>query len=183
LFEFDRELFVTKVYEKALQSSLKDTVENLRRPRLRVEPTQQETKRAASIDQKLGEDSKKRKRECKLLALGDPDCTQTFMNQMRISHAKGLTCEERASHQATVRENVLHIVEALASFITRDDVDLDETAKFHATFLSREFQNWETLPKNITSGVAIAVQSLWANERVQSVFFLSNDIYTSHSTS
>jgi hypothetical protein len=31
MFEFDRELFISKVYEKALRGSLKNTVENMRR--------------------------------------------------------------------------------------------------------------------------------------------------------
>ena len=30
IFDFDRELFISKPYEKALQKSLKDTVQNLR---------------------------------------------------------------------------------------------------------------------------------------------------------
>lgn len=172
------------MYEKALQSSLKDTVENLRRPstpRLRVESTPQEVKRTAIIDQRLEEDSKKRRRECKVLVLGDPNCTQTFMNQMRISHMRGFTDDERVSYQATVRNNVVDIVKALASIIANDEVKLDQTAKIHATLLSRELTEWETGPKTITVEVANAVQGLWTNEQLKSVLFDSNDVYTSNS--
>jgi hypothetical protein len=184
LFEFDRELFVTKVYEKVLQSSLKDNIENLRRPstpRLRVEPTPQEIKRTAIIDQKLKEDSKKRRRECKVLILGDQNCTQTFMNQMRISHMRGFTDDERVSYQTTVRNNVVDIVKELSSIIANGEVELDQTAKIHATLLSRELTNWETGPKNITVEVANAVQGLWTNEQLKSALFDSNNVYTSNS--
>lgn len=184
LFEFDRQLFATKVYDKALPSSLKKTVENLRRPatcRLQIEPSAQDIKRTAIIDQTLEEDSRKRSKECKVLVLGDPAFTQTFMNQIRISHMRGFPDDERAAYKGTVRNNVLDIVEVMACIAEDEFAWLDDAAKGHATLLSRELAKWETRPKNLTWEVAKAVRGLWQNERLKSKLFDANELYSSKS--
>lgn len=184
LFEFDRQLFATKVYNKALPSSLKNTVEHLRRPatcRLRIEPSAKDIKRTAIIDQTLEEDSKKRSKEWKVLVLGDPACTQTFMNQIRISHMRGFPDDERAAYKGTVRNNVLDIVEVLACIAEDEYAGLDDTAKVHATLLSRELAKWETQPKKLTWEVANAVKGLWQNELLKSKLFDANEVYSSKS--
>jgi len=94
---------------------------------------------------------------------------------------RGFTDDERVSYQTTVRNNVVDIVKELSSIIANGEVELDQTAKIHATLLSRELTNWETGPKNITVEVANAVQGLWTNEQLKSALFDSNNVYTSNS--
>lgn len=181
LFDFDRQLFATKVYEKAMQTSFKDTVETLWRPTTPQLPTLDEVRRTARINQTLEEDLRKRRRECKVLVLGDPACTQTLMNHMRISHMRGFPDDERASCQGTVRNNVLDIVESLASISAIEFPELDDTTQFHATLLFEEVEKWEEGPKNITLEVACAVQGLWRNETLKSAMFDASDVYSSKS--
>jgi hypothetical protein len=173
LLEFDRHLLAPKAYEKS--SSL--DVRRPTTPRLLAAPTAQDIKRTAVIDQRLEEDSKRRRRECKVFVLGDPTCTQMFMNRIRISHMREFPNDERASYQGTVRNNVLDIVESLATISASQYAGLDDVAQFHATLLSKEVECWKARPRNITFEVASAVQGLWRNETLKSAIFDASDVY------
>ncbi|KAE9378589.1 guanine nucleotide binding protein, alpha subunit [Stipitochalara longipes BDJ] len=103
------------------------------------------------------------------------------MNHMKVSHMRGFADDERASYQGTVRNNVLDVVESMASISESEYPGLDVAAKFHAELLSRELASWEARPKNITFEVANAVQSLWQNETLKSAMFDASDINVSKS--
>jgi hypothetical protein len=167
VFNFDRELFVSKVYERALRNSLKDTVENLRRQHPRVKSTPEDITRSYVIDHALKQDSRRLSNECKILLLGDSECGQTILKQMKIHH-DGYTDDVFASYQAVVKKNVLDAVKSMVS-VTKMAV-LDEPTKIHAELLYREMEKMQTSDANITIVAADAVQRLWASQNFQSSF-------------
>jgi hypothetical protein len=166
MFEFDRELFISKVYEKALRGSLKDTVENMRREQQKPYlGTLEERNRNMLIERELEERGRKLRRECKVLLLGDRDCGQIFIKSMRIAHSGGFTYKECEEYQEVVMNNIIRVMEGMALILQSGDIDLDETAKMHAKVLSQEIEKIKTGNGKITTEGARAVQSLWKNER------------------
>ena len=166
MFEFDRELFISKVYEKALRGSLKDTVENMRREQQKPYlGTPEERNRNKRIESELKERARKLRNECKVLLLGDPDCAQIFIKSMRIAHSSGFTYEERGKYQDVVMNNIIRVMEDMASTLQNGDIDLDETAKMHAKVLIQEIEKIKTGDGKITTEGAGAVQGLWEDKR------------------
>jgi guanine nucleotide-binding protein G(i) subunit alpha len=166
MFEFDRELFISKVYEKALRGSLKDTVENMRREQQKPYlGTWEERNRNMLIERDLEERARKLRSECKVLLLGDRDCGQIFIKSMRVAHSGGFTYEEREEYQEVAMNNIIRVMEGMALILQNGDIDLDETAKMHAEVLSQEIEKIKTGNGKITTEGARAVQGLWKNER------------------
>ncbi|RDL42542.1 Uncharacterized protein BP5553_02521 [Venustampulla echinocandica] len=160
MFEFDRELFISKVYEKALRGSLKDTVENMRReaeqPYVIATPEERTTNKL--IEHELKEHARKMRRECKVLLLGDQDCAQTLIKSMKIAHSGGFTYEEREEYQVVVMNYIIRVMKGLAYILKNGDIDLDDTAKMHAKVLSQEIEKIQAGDGKITIEGAGAVQ-------------------------
>jgi guanine nucleotide-binding protein G(i) subunit alpha len=167
MFEFDRELFISKVYEKALRGSLKNTVENMRREQQQpyVIITAEERNRNKLIERELEEHARKLRSEYKALLLGDRDCAQTFIKSMRIAHSGGFTYEEREKYQEVVMNNIMRVMEGMIRILQNGDIDLDDTAKMHAKVLSQEIEKIQTGDGKITIEGAGAVQGLWEDKQ------------------
>ena len=163
MFEFDRELFISKVYEKALRSSLKDTVDNMRRENQQpyVTVTPEERDRNKLIDHELEEHAKRLRNEQKVLLLGDQDCARTFFKFMKIAHSDGFTYEEREMYQELVMINIMLVMEGMDWIVNNTDIDLDDTAQMHAKVLSQEIETIKSGDGEITPEVASAIQGLW----------------------
>ena len=184
VFDFERELFISKLYERALQNPLKHTLEILRRQkpqikRPRVVATAEEIRRSQMIDRKLEEDSRRLRREVKVLLLGDLECGRTIVKQMKIIHQNGYTMDELALYELTVKKNVLEIMEIMVSIAKMVGTELDEATKTRAELLSKEIQKSQPSAADIilTAETAKAVHGLWASEQFRSIFLDSTDIY------
>ncbi|KAJ5682458.1 hypothetical protein N7462_005623 [Penicillium macrosclerotiorum] len=74
----------------------------------------EQKKRSQMIDRKLEEDSKRLRRECKILLLGSGESGKsTIVKQMKIIHQNGYTVEELALYRLTVYKNLLDCAKAL----------------------------------------------------------------------
>ncbi|CZR66446.1 uncharacterized protein PAC_16347 [Phialocephala subalpina] len=167
MFEFDRELFISKVYEKALRGSLKDTVENMRREQQQpyVTVTPEERNRNKIVERELKEHAKNPKTEYKLLLLGDSDCAQTFIQRTKIAHSNGFTYEGREKYRELVMNNIIRVMEGMAWVVKNENVDLDDAARMHTKVLSQEIEKIQTGNGKITIEGAGAVQALWENKK------------------
>ncbi|KAL2137249.1 hypothetical protein VTI74DRAFT_6460 [Chaetomium olivicolor] len=119
-------------------------------------------KRSNKIDKELEEDSKRLRKECKILLLGSGESGKsTIVKQMKIIHLKGYSAEELASYRPTVYKNLLECAKALCSAMRQFEIEpaLEEN-KAYCDFLLDY-----TLDSNpqirIDPKVGIAVQSLW----------------------
>ncbi|KAE8144960.1 guanine nucleotide binding protein, alpha subunit [Aspergillus avenaceus] len=71
-------------------------------------------KRSQAIDRKLEEDSRRLRRECKILLLGSGESGKsTIVKQMKIIHQNGYTVEELALYRLTVCKNLLDCAKSL----------------------------------------------------------------------
>ncbi|KAJ5664224.1 hypothetical protein N7507_004955 [Penicillium longicatenatum] len=74
----------------------------------------EQKKRSQLIDRKLEEDSRRLRRECKILLLGSGESGKsTIVKQMKIIHQNGYTVEELALYRLTVYKNLLDCAKAL----------------------------------------------------------------------
>jgi guanine nucleotide-binding protein G(i) subunit alpha len=121
VFDFDRELFISKVYEKVIRSSLtpnESFISNVYERSMRSSPkpnstsnsisvldaqrrqepskeaTEQERKKSELIDRQIQEDSRRLGREAKVLLLGDRDYGKILVKQLKIIHKERFTTEE-----------------------------------------------------------------------------------------
>ncbi|KAJ7705845.1 G-protein alpha subunit [Mycena olivaceomarginata] len=73
-----------------------------------------------AIDRQIIEDSKRYKKECKILLLGSGDSGKsTIVNQMKIIHHGGFDKRERAEYRTTIYKNVLDSAGMLARVVRR----------------------------------------------------------------
>jgi guanine nucleotide-binding protein G(i) subunit alpha len=191
-FDFDRELFISKVYEKVIRSSLtpnESFISNVYERSMRSSPkpnstsnsisvldaqrrqepskeaTEQERKKSELIDRQIQEDSRRLRREVKVLLLGDRDYGKILVEQLKIIHKERFTTEELIQYQAMVRNSVWGIVQAIVSLVEQTDIKMDEMIRIHAQTLSQEMTNKPDGDSNMSVVGAEAVQKLWESEQ------------------
>ncbi|KAJ7049055.1 G-protein alpha subunit [Mycena amicta] len=83
-----------------------------------------ERARSDAIDRTIQEDSKRFKKECKILLLGSGESGKsTIVKQMKIIHQKGYDTRERAVYRPTIYKNVLDSAATLARVVRRVGVE------------------------------------------------------------
>lgn len=162
IFEFDRELFISRVYEKVLRGSLKDTVGNMRReqPQPYVVATTEEIDKNKLIKREPRKHVDEW-RYANVLLLGSSDCTQIFIKSMKIAHSDSFTHKERLNYQEVVMNIIISVVDGMVWILKNGDIDLDDTVKMHAEVLSQELEKIQTGDGKITIEGANAVKGLW----------------------
>ena len=80
--------------------------------------------RSQEIDKQIEEDSRKLKKECKILLLGSGESGKsTIVKQMKIIHQNGYTREELASYRLTVYRNLLESAQAIVLAMRKLAID------------------------------------------------------------
>lgn len=175
VFDFDRELFVSKVYENALRNSLRDTAQKLRRRSSLDKSSVEDIIRSKVIDRELEQDCRRLQREVKVLLLGNPECGQSILNDMRIDHGY-YTAEVLASYKGMVISTVAYVMKAMVFVIRASDIGLDESTERHTELLSQEMGKEPTDEAQISLVAANAAQGLWARQDIRSIFLQSTDV-------
>jgi guanine nucleotide-binding protein G(i) subunit alpha len=168
VFKFDRELFVSKVYEKALRGYLKSIAGNKRQEQqqhFNMFTREEQDKIHKRIERELKEHAKNLSKECKALILGDRDCAQTFIKSMKMTHVGGFTREEREEYRGIVMDNIMRVLEVMNLLLKNTNIELNETAKMHAEVLSQEIGKIQTKNGKITPEAMGAVQGLWEDKQ------------------
>jgi guanine nucleotide-binding protein G(i) subunit alpha len=176
-FEFDRELFSTKVYGSAFRGSLKHTVEALRRQKAQMESIirsdsleKEEKRRNLLIDRQLEEDQNRLRTECKVLVLGDDDCGQDFLKQTKLYQIRGLSTGRRWEYlweyKNVIRDNVREIMKALGSIIKEANSELDEKTMDLARRMDHELTVNPNDDPVVSAAAAEALRGLWASEQI-----------------
>ncbi|KAJ7212758.1 heterotrimeric G-protein alpha subunit, GPA3-like protein [Mycena haematopus] len=74
--------------------------------------------RSDAIDRQISEDSKRYKKECKILLLGSGESGKsTIVKQMKIIHQEGFDARERQEYRTTIYKNVLDSAGTLARVV------------------------------------------------------------------
>ncbi|RYP15689.1 hypothetical protein DL767_010300 [Monosporascus sp. MG133] len=139
---------------------------------------EEKRKRSQAIDQALNEDSKRLRRECKILLLGSGESGKsTIVKQMKIIHLKGYSAEELYNYRATVFKNLLECAKAV--IIAMDQFDIEPSnpeTKGYCDYLLG--YNVEAGPSaSVEPEVGVAVQALWHDPCIEKLMEHATEFY------
>ncbi|KAH8163588.1 hypothetical protein CIB48_g4659 [Xylaria polymorpha] len=139
---------------------------------------EEQKKRSQAIDRALDEDSKKLRRECKILLLGSGESGKsTIVKQMKIIHLKGYSEEELYNYRATVFKNLIECAKAVIIAMEQFEIDpsSDGTKDYCDYLLSYTVESGPTA--RIEAKVGIAVQALWSDPCIEQLMQHSTEFY------
>lgn len=142
------------------------------------EETEQK-KRSQKIDRDLEEDSKKLRKECKILLLGSGESGKsTIVKQMKIIHLKGYSDEELTNYRPTVYKNLLECAKAVVNAMHQFDIQpADPSLRPYVEFL--QDYNMEGCPpgQSIDPKVGTAIQAIWNDPAKEQLMERQTEFY------
>ncbi|KAK9776577.1 putative G protein alpha subunit [Seiridium cardinale] len=135
-------------------------------------------KRSQAIDRALDEDSKRLRRECKILLLGSGESGKsTIVKQMKIIHLKGYSEDELYNYRATVFKNLIECAKAVINAMDQFDIEpSNPTNREHCNFLLS--YTVESGPSaHIEPRVGQAVQSIWSDPCIERLMEHQTEFY------
>ncbi|PGH17576.1 guanine nucleotide-binding protein alpha-3 subunit [Polytolypa hystricis UAMH7299] len=135
-------------------------------------------KRSQLIDKTLEEDSKRLRRECKILLLGSGESGKsTIVKQMKIIHQNGYTVEELTQSRSTVYKNLVDCAKSLIGGLQQFDIKpstpkVQDYMDFLMEYTIDPDPNTPIDPK-----VGDAVTYLWNDPCIPAVMAHSNEFY------
>lgn len=183
-FEFDRILRETKVYEPFVKSTTKMAIETWRRQKKKVTSSstsirasveklrfqgflaqEEGSQKSQAIDNEIQRELRSHSHSCRVLVLGDEECGQLFLKQMKILHSNGFTAKELQIYKDVVRSNIWYIMQEIVSLVSH--LEMDEGTKTLVEFLSQELAKYPA-PHTATFSTAIKVlQELWTSKQLR----------------
>ncbi|KAI0053257.1 G-protein alpha subunit [Auriscalpium vulgare] len=152
-----------------------------------VSSTQEREERARSdlIDKQIEEDSKKFKRECKILLLGSGESGKsTIVKQMKIIHQNGYTEEELLAFRPLIWKNLLESAHAVVMAL--EHLNLEPIQPANKTNRAR-IMGYELSADDpaffFSSEVAQAVQEMWHDDIIPAMMDHSSEFYLMDSAS
>ncbi|KAF7546410.1 hypothetical protein G7Z17_g8454 [Cylindrodendrum hubeiense] len=135
-------------------------------------------KKSQAIDKILEEDSKRLRKECKILLLGSGESGKsTIVKQMKIIHLQGYSEDELFNYRPTVFKNLVECAKAVITAMQQFNIEpQNEENKAHAEFLM-EYQAESGPQAQIDAQVGVAVQSLWEDPARESLMEHQTEFY------
>ncbi|KAL6245689.1 Guanine nucleotide-binding protein alpha-2 subunit [Rhinocladiella similis] len=122
----------------------------------------EQKKRSQAIDKKLEEDSRRLRRECKILLLGSGESGKsTIVKQMKIIHQNGYTQEERTLYRLTIYKNLVDCMKALVAAMQQFEIEPeDQTVRDFVDYIME--YNVDPDPDTpLDPKAADAVEAIW----------------------
>lgn len=135
-------------------------------------------KRSQKIDKDLEEDSKRLRRECKILLLGSGESGKsTIVKQMKIIHLKGYSDDELYNYRPTVFKNLIECARAVINAMRQFDIEpANEENKAHCDFVLE--YSVESGPQAMMDPkVGDAVQAIWADPAREQLMDRQTEFY------
>ncbi|KIH93063.1 hypothetical protein SPBR_03195 [Sporothrix brasiliensis 5110] len=122
----------------------------------------EQKKRSQKIDKDLEEDSKRLRRECKILLLGSGESGKsTIVKQMKIIHLKGYSEDELFSYRPTVFKNLLECAKAVINAMRQFEIEPEsDEIRAYCDFLL-DYSIGSGPQPSIDPKVGEAVLALW----------------------
>lgn len=173
-FEFDHELFVSKIYGRVFRGSVKESLQRQQG----ITNLVQVDKRTQAINCKLEEDARSVRRECLILLLGTYGSGKDeIMRQMKITHQNPSTLEERALYRPTIYTNIIDSAKTLILAMEQFQIQLEnEVNRKHCDFLM-DYTFDPDPEKPLETSVWQALDSLWHDPSIQSLMERRDEFY------
>ncbi|KAL0955378.1 hypothetical protein HGRIS_001626 [Hohenbuehelia grisea] len=126
--------------------------------------------RSDQIDKQLEEDSKKFKRECKILLLGSGESGKsTIVKQMKIIHQNGFTREELETYRPIVYKNVLDSAQAIVLAMRKIGVEPTDYSNKALADQIVEYRLDQSTGFILSPEIAGAIHQLWKDPIIPKV--------------
>jgi guanine nucleotide-binding protein G(i) subunit alpha len=127
------------------------------------DPQEREGKaRSDAIDRELDEDSKKFKKECKILLLGSGESGKsTVVKQMKIIHQNGFTVQELEEFRPIIYKNIIDSAHALVGAMRTLKKECERPANKANAEKIMEFRIDPLMTYALSDGIADAIHELW----------------------
>ncbi|EJT74946.1 guanine nucleotide-binding protein alpha-3 subunit [Gaeumannomyces tritici R3-111a-1] len=141
------------------------------------EETEQK-KRSQKIDKDLEEDSKRLRRECKILLLGSGESGKsTIVKQMKIIHLKGYSDDELYNYRPTMFKNLIDCAKAVVTAMRQFEIEPQlsgnrELCDFLIDYSVEAGPQIEMDPK-----VGRAIQSIWNDPAREQLMLRQTEFY------
>ncbi|KAI9012886.1 guanine nucleotide binding protein, alpha subunit [Gaertneriomyces semiglobifer] len=131
-----------------------------------------------AIDRAIEDDSKRLRRECKILLLGGGESGKsTIVKQMKIIHQEGYTKEELLAFKPTVYKNTLDSIQSLIGAIATFELEYSRPENNANAQLLREIRPEFDGSTKLTPQVAEAIQEIYQDEAATLALNRSNEFY------
>ncbi|KAL1599874.1 Guanine nucleotide-binding protein alpha-2 subunit [Paraconiothyrium brasiliense] len=138
----------------------------------------EQKKRSQAIDRKLEEDSRRLRRECKILLLGSGESGKsTIVKQMKIIHQNGYTQEELAMYRLTIYKNVIDCAKALIGAMHQFEIVPSDSSNEEYCRYLLDYTVDPDPEKPLDIRVGQAITSVWRDPCVSKVLEHSSEFY------
>ncbi|PMD50546.1 G protein alpha subunit [Hyaloscypha bicolor E] len=135
-------------------------------------------KRSQQIDKTLEEDSRRLRRECKILLLGSGESGKsTIVKQMKIIHQKGYSVDELALYRSTIYKNLVDCAKALIGAMRQFGIDPATPTNVEFSDYLMEYQVDPDPHTPLAPKVGEAVTSLWQDRSIEKVMERQSEFY------
>lgn len=135
-------------------------------------------KRSQQIDKALDEDSRRLRRECKILLLGSGESGKsTIVKQMKIIHQKGYSVDELALYRSTIYKNLVDCAKALIGAMRQFGIDPATPTNVEFSDYLMEYQVDPDPHTPLAPKVGEAVTSLWQDKSIEKVMERQSEFY------
>ncbi|KAL1305310.1 hypothetical protein AAFC00_002212 [Neodothiora populina] len=141
-------------------------------------------KRSQMIDRTLEEDSKKLRRECKILLLGSGESGKsTIVKQMKIIHQNGYSADELALYRHTVYKNVVDCAKALIAAMRQFEIAPEAPGNMEHCDFIMDYTMDPDPDAPLPQRIANATTAIWKDPCMPKVFEHSSEFYLMDSAS
>lgn len=138
----------------------------------------EQKKRSQEIDKKLEEDSRKLRRECKILLLGSGESGKsTIVKQMKIIHQNGYTVDELALYRLTIYKNLIDCAKALIGAMRQFNIEPVNPANVELMDYLVEYNVDPDPHTPLNAKVGVAVASVWKDASIESLMERASEFY------
>jgi guanine nucleotide-binding protein subunit alpha len=138
----------------------------------------EQKKRSQMIDKRLEEDSRRLRRECKILLLGSGESGKsTIVKQMKIIHQNGYTVDELALYRLTIYKNLIDCAKALIGAMRQFSIDPTNATNIEFCDYLLEYQVDPDPHTPLNPKVGNAVDSLWKDPSIEILMERQSEFY------
>lgn len=156
----------------------------------------EQKKKSQAIDKKLEEDSRRLRRECKILLLGRDSynggatwqrliCStgsgesgkSTIVKQMKIIHQNGYTQEELSLYRLTIYKNLIDCMKALVSAMAQFEVEPQDPAVKESMEYIMEYNVDPDPDTPLDPKAAEAVTAIWQDGSMPAIMEHQSEFY------
>ena len=140
--------------------------------------------RSQEIDKQIEEDSRKLKKECKILLLGSGESGKsTIVKQMKIIHQNGYTPDERMVYRQTIYKNLLDSAHHVILAMRKLGMDCEDPANRAQLEKILDYSVNPAPTFYFSEEMAQAIYDLWKDPIIPKIMDHSSEFYLMDSAS